>query len=41
LDREKDKTRLTRDKPEASMPMFEGRCAGEVLWSAVSVDVGD
>ena len=38
---ERDKTRLARDKPEGGMPMFEGQRASEVLWSSVSVGVGD
>ena len=38
---ERDKTRLVRDKPEGGTPMFEGRCASEVLQSAVSVEAGD
>ena len=38
---ERNKTRLARDKPGSSTPMFEGQCASDVLWSAVSVGVGD
>lgn len=30
---EKDKTRLTRDKPGVSTPVFEGQCASKVLQS--------
>lgn len=33
---EKDKTKLTRDKPGVSTPVFEGQCAGKVLQSDVS-----
>jgi len=38
---ERDKTRLARDKPGGSTPIFEGWCAREVLRSAVSVEEGD
>ncbi|GAB0180585.1 maestro heat-like repeat-containing protein family member 7 [Grus japonensis] len=38
---ERDKSRLTRDKPGGSMPMFEGWCASKVLQSAISVKAGD
>jgi len=38
---ERDKTRLTRDKPGNGTPMCKEWCAGEVLQSAVSVEVGD
>ncbi|KAK4810800.1 hypothetical protein QYF61_008773 [Mycteria americana] len=41
LSGEGDKTRLARDKPVGGTPIFEGRCASEVLRSAVSVEVGD
>lgn len=41
LQRERDKSRITRDKPGGSTPMFEGRCSSEVLWSTVSMEVGD
>lgn len=33
---EKDKTRLSRDKPGVSRPVFEGQCAGKVLQSDLS-----
>ena len=35
LKRERDKTRLTRDKPGDGTPMFVGQCASEVLRSAL------
>ena len=38
---ERDKTRLIRYKAGGSTPIFEGWCAIEVLWSAISVEVGD
>lgn len=36
-----DKTRLTRDKPGGSTPVFEGQCTSMVLWSVISEEVGD
>lgn len=30
-----------RDKPGGRMLMFEGWCASQVLWSAISGEVGD
>lgn len=32
---------LTRYKPGGGMPKFKGCCANEILWSDVSVEVGD
>lgn len=40
MEREGNETKLTRDKPGGSIPIFEGWCAGEVLWSPASVEVG-
>jgi len=37
----RDKIRTAEDKPGGSTPVFEGWCASEVLWSAVSLEVGD
>lgn len=38
---ERDKTRLSRNKPGSDTPVFERWRASEVLWSALSVEVGD
>lgn len=38
---ERDKTRVIRDKPGRTMPMFEGQCATKVLQSAVLVKAAD
>lgn len=37
---ERDETRLTRDKPESGMQIFEGQCASKVLQAVISVEVG-
>jgi len=38
---ERDNNRLARDKPGTGTPTCKGKCAHEVLRSAVSVEVGD
>jgi len=38
---ERDDNRITRDKAGSGIPMCKGQCARQVLWSAVSVEVGD
>lgn len=35
-----DQDTITEDWPAGSMPLFEGQCASEVLWSAVLLVIG-